>query len=131
MAASLLGIMRASAQAARGGPGRFLMQQLTGLFLGAGASYEAGLPLVRELTDELKKWLTPEKLREFNKGWRIQGGGHPDEVIEDMIACLERPSMHYEAILGYLETQFRRHRASALAYHGLYVWLTATVPVAR
>jgi hypothetical protein len=103
------------------------VQQLTGLFLGAGASYEAGLPLVWELTDELKKWLTPEKLREFNKGWRIQGGGHPDEVIEDMIACLERPSMHYEAILGYLETQFRRHRASALAYHGLYVWLVEMV----
>jgi hypothetical protein len=56
-------------------PWRFLMQQLTGLFLGAGASYEAGLPLVWELTDEFKKWLTPEKLREFNQGWRIQGGG--------------------------------------------------------
>jgi hypothetical protein len=50
------------------------MKQLTGLFLGAGASYEAGLPLVWELTDELKKWLTPAKLREFNQGWRLQGG---------------------------------------------------------
>ncbi|KJC36798.1 hypothetical protein UB31_35690 [Bradyrhizobium sp. LTSP849] len=98
------------------------MKQLTGLFLGAGASYEAGLPLVWELTKELKEWLTPDKLREFNRGWRIQGGGYPDEVIEDMIVCLGRPEMHYETILGYLETQWRRHRAHALAYHGLYVW---------
>jgi len=36
------------------------------------ASYEAGLPLVWELTHEIKKWLTPEKLREFNRGWRVQ-----------------------------------------------------------
>lgn len=103
------------------------MKQLTGLFLGAGASYEAGLPLVWELTNELKEWLTPEKLREFNRRWRIQGGGQPDEVIEDMIVCLGRAEMHYEAILGYLETQWRRHRAHALAYHGLYVWLVEMV----
>ena len=98
------------------------MKQLTGLFLGAGASYEAGLPLVWELTKEFEEWLTPDKLREFNRGWRFQGGGYPDEVIEDMIVCLGRPEMHYETILGYLETQWRRHRAHALAYHGLYVW---------
>jgi hypothetical protein len=103
------------------------VQQLTGLFLGAGASYEAGLPLVWELTHEIKKWLTPEKLREFNRGWRVQGGGHPDGVIEDMIACLEQPAMHYEAILGYLETQWRRHRANAIHYHGLYVWMVEMV----
>lgn len=103
------------------------MKPLTGLFLGAGASYEAGLPLVWELTDELKRWLTPAKLREFNEGWRIQGGGQPDEVIEDLIVCLGRPEMHYEAILGYLETQWHRHRAHAQAYHGLYVWLVEMV----
>lgn len=103
------------------------MKPLTGLFLGAGASYEAGLPLVWELTDELKRWLTPAKLREFNEGWRVQGGGQPDEVIEDLIACLGRPEMHYEAILGYLETQWHRHRAHAQAYQGLYVWLVEMV----
>ncbi len=46
------------------------MQQLTGLFLGACVSCEAGLPLVWELTDEIKKRLTPEKLQEFNQGQR-------------------------------------------------------------
>ena len=77
---------------------------LTGLFLGAGASYEVGLPLVWELTTELKDWLTPEKLRSLNLGWRAQGGGYPDVVIEDVAQWLTRPDQHYESILGYLET---------------------------
>ena len=37
------------------------MKRLTGLFLGAGASHEAGMPLVWELTAEIKNWLTAEK----------------------------------------------------------------------
>lgn len=100
---------------------------LTGLFLGAGASYEAGMPLVSELTAEIKSWLTPEKLREFNVGWRVQGGGHPDEVIEDLVSVLVRPEMHYEAILGHLETQFRRHRPDSREYHHLYSWLVEMI----
>ncbi|MBB5427459.1 hypothetical protein HDG40_005638 [Paraburkholderia sp. JPY158] len=66
------------------------MSELTGLFLGAGASYEAGMPLVWELTRELKAWLTPEKLRELNRGWRQQGGGHPDNGIGDFVSLLGR-----------------------------------------
>ena len=37
------------------------LKHLTGLFLGAGASCEAGMPLVRELTAEIKNWLTAGK----------------------------------------------------------------------
>jgi hypothetical protein len=40
---------------------------LTGLFLGAGASYEVAMPLVWELTNEIKAWLTPDKLRALNR----------------------------------------------------------------
>jgi hypothetical protein len=36
-----------------------VIAKLTGLFLGAGASYEVGMPLVWELTEELFRWLTP------------------------------------------------------------------------
>ncbi len=36
------------------------------LLLGAGASYELGLPLVWELTAEVKNWLTPEKMDWLN-----------------------------------------------------------------
>jgi len=74
---------------------------LTGLFLGAGASYDVGMPLVWDLTTELKAWLTIDKLRAFNAGWRAQGGGHPDSVIEDVAAVLLRADLHYESILGY------------------------------
>jgi len=103
------------------------MRQLTGLFLGAGASYEAGMPLVWELTSELKNWLTPEKLRELNRGWRQQGGGHPDEVIEEFSTVLQRTDLHYESLLGYLETQFRRHQPNQQEYHSLYSWLVQMV----
>ncbi len=36
------------------------------------------MPLVWDLTKELTRWLTPEKLRTLNGSWRSQGGGHPD-----------------------------------------------------
>jgi hypothetical protein len=45
---------------------------LTGLFLGAGASVEVGMPLVEELTEKLKNEHTPDKLRGLNAGWRAQ-----------------------------------------------------------
>lgn len=95
--------------------------------MGAGASYEAGMPLVWELTAELKDWLTAEKLRSLNAGWRIQGNGFPDQIIDDLISVLERPDTHYESILGYLETQYIRQHSLAQQYHGLYSWLVEMV----
>jgi hypothetical protein len=103
------------------------MNHLTGLFLGAGASYEVGMPLVWDLTEELKRWLTPEKLRQLNVVWRAQGGGHPDQVIEDFVSVLQRHELHYESLLGYLETQYRRHQPNQQDYHGLYSWLVQMV----
>jgi hypothetical protein len=100
------------------------MKPITGLFLGAGASYEAGMPLVTELTNEIRDWLTPEKLRDFNKNWREEGNGFSDTVIDDFASVLARSDMHYEALLGYLETQLLRPNApSSHEYHGLYSWL--------
>jgi hypothetical protein len=34
------------------------MNKLKGLFLGAGFSYEAGMPLMWELTSDIKEWLS-------------------------------------------------------------------------
>lgn len=102
-------------------------RNLTGLFLGAGASYDVSMPLVWELTAELKKWLTIEKLKLFNAGWREHGGGHSDEVIEDLISVLSREDLHYESILGYLEVQARRERSLASDYHALYSWLVQMI----
>jgi hypothetical protein len=105
------------------------LKPLTGLFLGAGASYEAGMPLVWELTSEITNWLTADKIRSLNAGWRTQAGGYSDRVIDDFVGMLNRPSIHYEALLGHLEVQFRRQRdaQSAQEYHGLYSWLVELV----
>lgn len=101
--------------------------RLTGLFLGSGASVEVGMPLVWELTEELKQWLTPNKLRELNAGWRVQGTGYPDAVIEDFASVLVCDVMHYESLLGYLETQSRRQLPLLQPYHGLYSLLVEVV----
>lgn len=103
------------------------LKKSCGLLIGAGASYELGMPLVWELTTELKNWLTSEKLRGFNAGWREQGGGHSDEVIEDFVSVLERYNLQYEALLGYLEIQWRRQRSFAQHYHALYSWLVQII----
>lgn len=100
-----------------------------GLFLGAGASFELGMPLAWDLTKELTNWLTPTKLRELNANWRRQGHGYADAVIEDFAAVLADPDTHYEAKLGYLQTQQQRNRDLVQDYNGLYVWLVELVYV--
>jgi hypothetical protein len=92
-----------------------------GLFLGAGASYELGMPLVWDLTGEFKGYFTPEHLRELNAGWAEQGGGYDSTVIENTIQLIQRNDLHYENILGYLQTASRRHNQPfAAEYDGLY-----------
>ncbi|MDR3498390.1 MAG: hypothetical protein P4L72_04095 [Parvibaculum sp.] len=103
------------------------MKRFAGLFLGAGASAELGMPLAWELTAEIKNWLTANKLQQLNEGWKTQGGGYQDVVLNDLISILARPEVHYEAALGFIEAQFRRQRALAQQYHGLYSWLVDLV----
>ena len=102
-------------------------QKLTGLFLGAGASYEIGMPLVQGLTKEICNWLTPEKLRSLNLSWRSQGRGYQDRILDDFISVLQRPVQHYESLLGYLEVQFNRSSPDSQEYHALYSWLVDLV----
>lgn len=86
------------------------------------------MPLVWELTAELKAWLTSDKLRELNRGWRAWQGGHSDEVIEKLATVLVLPDLHYESILGFLETQFRRPSSPRpQEYHAIYAWLVEMV----
>ena len=100
---------------------------LTGLLLGAGASYEIGIPLVWDLTSELRKFLTPEKLTSLNNSWRLHGTGYPDEVINELITALNQLDLHYENILGRLETKFRTGSQFRQEFHGLYSWLVQLV----
>lgn len=102
------------------------MRMLTGLFLGAGATCEVGMPLVWDLTDELRRWLTPDKLRSFNDAWLIRGNGRRAETIEHLVRLLENRDLHYEAILGSLETEYRRLGATNAVrqdFHAMYAWL--------
>ena len=82
-----------------------MLEGKTSFFLGAGFSKEAGMPLVGELTAELKNALLPDKLREFNKNWKASGSefGIPDEIIEDFIEKLHDPNIHYEKVIGYIQ----------------------------
>ena len=99
---------------------------LTGLLLGAGASYDLGMPLLWELTHELKRWLTPEKIRTLNRHWRRGGPGfdYPDDVIEAFAAVLDREDMHYESILGFLQVESQRHSVEVQSYSGLFMFLS-------
>ena len=85
------------------------------------------MPLVWDVTATLKKWLTLDKLRSFNEVWRSQGGGYPEAVIEDFVRIYSRSDLHYENMLGYLETQFTRHSPVREKYHHLYSWLLQMV----
>ena len=105
------------------------LPRLTGLLLGAGASYEAGMPLVGELTSEIKGLATAERLRSYNQVWRDKGTPYDDSVIDDCIRILEQSELHYENVIGYLETQFRRQRTTKLRnqYWGLLSWFVDIV----
>jgi len=81
------------------------------------------MPLVSDLTNELKSWLTPDKLRELNVSWREQRSGYSDTVVDELTRCLVNRKMHYENILGYLEVQYKRPSQLIQEYDGLYWWL--------
>jgi hypothetical protein len=48
-------------------------------------------------------------------------------VIEELASVLTDNEMHYESILGYLETQYLRVSSYRQDYHGLYSWLVEMV----
>ena len=98
---------------------------LTGLLLGAGASYDVAMPLARELTEELKRWMTPDKLEELNSGWRAHGFGYSDEVISTLSTVLTVEPMTYEHIMGHLQVHSSRHGDQGC--HGLFAFLSEIV----
>jgi len=58
---------------------------LIGLLLGAGASYECGMPTVWELTQSMRAFATPELLRGKNLRSRAVNLGFPDHLVEELI----------------------------------------------
>ena len=85
------------------------------------------MPLAWELTGEIE--VTPPKNTRTQRGLacRYAGGSYSETVVDDLISVIERPELHYEAVLGHLELQFRRQRVLPQEYHGLYSWLVELV----
>lgn len=80
------------------------------LFIGAGASYDCGMPLVWELTAEIRRWMSPEKLTTLNETWKSRGCGWNDEVTCSLIGLLKNENLHYENIIGAIEVECSRER---------------------
>jgi hypothetical protein len=91
-----------------------------GLFLGAGASFELGMP--RLPPHRRVQGVSADHLKELNTGWRALGGGFDESVIAFMTNLLQRQGLHYENILGCLQTMSARTGAPfARQYLELYV----------
>jgi hypothetical protein len=102
----------------------------TGLLLGAGFSKDFGLPVVTDVTQTLKTWLTPEKLWKFENAARARGGGYSDEITREILSILERDEMHFEAILGYFQAEQVRlgaDKGTVQTYASLYSWFARVV----
>lgn len=81
------------------------------LFLGAGASFDCGLPLTWELTAEIQRWLTPERLAAYNAGWEEQGAHWNEVVIARLNELVADDERDYEQVLQVLA-----HESQTAAY---------------
>ncbi len=102
------------------------------MFLGAGASYDFGLPLVSELTREVRDWLTPSKLSDLNEHWKKGGEGRQDQTIDITSKLLTNSELHYEQIIGALEVEIGRTRSNRDLFqdlHHMRSWLVELVSV--
>jgi hypothetical protein len=99
------------------------------LFIGAGSTYECGMPLVWELTAEIRRWMTPTKLINLNENWKAQGGGWCNDVLDRLIELLENKDLHYENIIGAIEVECSRERNESIRsdYHSALGYLLQAV----
>lgn len=89
------------------------------LLLGAGFSVEMQMPLVWDLTKELKDYLTPEKLTEVNRA-----GTFPSEVCNLYAELHGDPALHYEQIIRAIQDARNRSRDRQNPYLGLATHIT-------
>lgn len=86
-----------------------------GFLLGAGASYELGLPLVDELTIEFK--------RSILKTWNTSYYKVAKEIEEIIYPLLNDQSMNYEDIIGRIEVEINRTKENRKLYQEWYALL--------
>lgn len=99
------------------------------LFLGAGASFDCGLPLRWELTAEIRRWLTPARLAAYNAGWEAQGQHWNHAVIDRLTELLADEDVHYEHLLQRLarESQDAAYDFLQRDFHNAFIFLLQTV----
>jgi hypothetical protein len=84
-----------------------------GLLLGAGASYDFGLPLVKKVDPEFKQKLT---------AYFSTVVGCPREIVDEVLGVLGRDNMNYESMIGYFQLQSYRMRGdNELRHHYHYI----------
>lgn len=95
---------------------------MQGLFLGAGASYELGMPLVVELTETVRADHTPDMVRKFaeHSQWHR-------EPTEFFLSILADTNMHYEAVIGAIEVMAQRPGPHAKDYENIRTHLVDMV----
>lgn len=91
------------------------MTKTTGFLLGAGASYELGLPLVDELTIEFK--------RSILRNWNAPYYKVSRKIEEVLYPLLNDNSMNYEDIIGRIEVEINRTRGNNQLYQEWYAVL--------
>lgn len=83
-----------------------------GFLLGAGASYELGLPLVDELTIEFKKSIL--------RNWDAPYYKVSKKIEEIVLPLLNDELMNYEDIIGRIEVEINRTRGDNKLYQEWY-----------
>lgn len=90
---------------------------MKGLFLGAGASYEVGMPLVWEFSQTLRENVLKRletKLFNFDKD---------EELKQYFIEILSNEEIHYEQVVGLLEKRKLNDRKNSQRTHGIIIQL--------
>ena len=101
---------------------------MQGLFLGAGASYELGMPLVWELTKLLKRDHVPEILRKMQNYQSAGSATHwSEESVELLISLLSDDDLHYEAVIGAIEVEAQRRYGPQESYERMRLHLVDMV----
>jgi hypothetical protein len=108
---------------------RKIIKIMQALFLGAGASFDCGLPLTWELTAEIQRWLTPERLAAYNAGWEEQGVHWNERVIARINELVADEDRDYEQVLQILarESQTAAYEFLQRDYHQAYCFYAQIV----
>ena len=85
------------------------------------------MPLVNELTRQIKEWLTPAKLQELAAGWEKQGKPVPEQIVNALSSRLSQDE-NYERLIAWAQEQrWRAHGADTKHWSFLVIKLQQIV----